>query len=58
METFKISDDSGDLKPMEEWNGEDWERLIEEAMASIGKQMGISKWDAFAQFMSTILNQT
>ena len=58
METFKIANDDGDLKPMEEWSGEDWERLVEEAMESIGTQMGVSKWDAFAQFMSTILRES
>ena len=56
LTTFKITDDTGELKPMEQWDGEDWENLIEDAMASIGEQMGISKWDAFAQFMKTILD--
>ena len=54
LTAFKIEDDNGELKPMEEWTGDDWERLIEEAMTSIGTQMGISKWDAFAQFMKTL----
>ncbi len=55
-EEFAIRQDDGDLKPMEEWNGGDWEALVEVAMADIGEAMGVNKWDAFASFMHTILS--
>ena len=58
MQGFSITDENGDLKPMEEWNGTDWQEFIEIAMTNIGEQMGQTKWEAFASFMKTILSET
>ena len=54
---FAIREDDGELKPMEEWEGSDWKTFFEGPMASIGKMIGCSPWDVFAEFMAGILNE-
>lgn len=53
---FAIRKDDGDLKNLEDWNGEEWESLFQvfEAMA---ERMDISPWDIFADFMRSVLEE-
>ena len=53
---FAIPQDGGDLKPMEEWNGEDWALLIDGCFGFMAAKTDRTKWDFLAEFMHTVLN--
>ena len=57
-EIFAIRQEDGDLKPMEEWEGKDWEALFEGPMTVMANAAGVSPWDMFAEFMSGILSES
>ena len=46
-----------DLKPMEEWTGEDWAWLIDECFDIMAQDTGKTKYDYFAEFMRTVLEE-
>ena len=46
-----------DLKPMEEWDGKDWEGWIDGFMAALAEANGGTKWDQFAEFMKAVLSE-
>ena len=55
---FAIRQEDGELKPLEEWDGVDWEELVEGPFVMMANSFGVSKWDVFAQFISQILTET
>lgn len=57
-EVFAIREDDGELKPMEEWDGQDWQELFEGPMTFMAQKANTSPWVMFAMFMSSILNGT
>lgn len=57
-EVFAIRQDDGELKPMEEWSGEDWKNLFEGPMTIMAQQANSTPWDMFAMFMSSVLNES
>ena len=57
-EVFAIRQDDGNLKPMEEWDGEDWKALFEGPITFMAETANMTPWDMFAQFMSSILSET
>ena len=55
---FAIREDDGELKPMEQWTGEDWETFFTGPMTAIAQQIHVSPWEVFAEFMTGILDET
>ena len=54
---FAIREDDGELKNLEDWSGEEWEELVDGVFANMANRYGVTKWDIFADFMCSVLQE-
>lgn len=45
-----------DIKPIEQWDGDDWQSFWDIALEEISQRTGRDKWDLFADFMHELIN--
>jgi len=53
---FSIRNENGELKDIMDWEGQDWEYVIEDAFAFMAHEYGCSKYDILADFIHQILS--